>query len=77
MNKRTGHSKESGKVSQTNSGVPPPFGHTTSLRIFIDLDLLQYDEVRAAAGKWNDVFGVEPNKLVEASGGEVTDLKRI
>jgi prolyl-tRNA editing enzyme YbaK/EbsC (Cys-tRNA(Pro) deacylase) len=40
-------------------------------------DLLQYDEVWAAAGTWNDVFGIEPHKLVEASGGAVTDLKRV
>ena len=57
-------------------GGVPPFGHTTQLRIFIDPDLLQYDEVWAAAGTWNDVFGIEPHKLVEASGGAVTDLKR-
>jgi len=30
----------------------------------------------AAAGTWHDVFGIEPHKLVEASGGAVTDLKR-
>jgi prolyl-tRNA editing enzyme YbaK/EbsC (Cys-tRNA(Pro) deacylase) len=54
----------------------PPFGHTTQLRVFIDPDLLQYDEVWAAAGTWNDVFGIEPYKLVEASGGEITGLKR-
>ncbi|MGA0145287.1 MAG: hypothetical protein ACO3K6_03535, partial [Ilumatobacteraceae bacterium] len=35
----------------------------------MDPDLLQYDEVWAAAGTWNDVFGIEPHKLVEASGG--------
>ena len=57
-------------------GGVPPFGHTTHLRIFIDPDLLQYDEVWAAAGTWNDVFGIEPHKLVEASAGLVTDLKR-
>ena len=54
----------------------PPFGHSTQLRVFIDPDLLQYDEVWAAAGTWNDNFGIEPNKLVEASGGVVTILKR-
>jgi prolyl-tRNA editing enzyme YbaK/EbsC (Cys-tRNA(Pro) deacylase) len=54
----------------------PPFGHATHLRVFIDPDLLRYDEVWAAAGTWNDVFGIEPHKLVEASRGEVTDLKR-
>ena len=57
-------------------GGVPPFGHSTQLRVFVDPDLLQYDEVLAAAGTWNDVFGIEPRKLVEASGGALTDLKR-
>jgi Cys-tRNA(Pro) deacylase len=57
-------------------GGVPPFGHKTHLRIFIDPDLLQYDEVWAAAGTWHDVFGIEPHKLVEASEGLVVDLKR-
>jgi Cys-tRNA(Pro) deacylase len=57
-------------------GGVPPFGHSTQLRVFVDPDLLQYDEVWAAAGTWNDNFGAEPNKLVEASGGLLTDLKR-
>jgi hypothetical protein len=61
--------------SPANGGVPP-FGHTTHLRVFIDPDLLQYDEVWAAAGSWHDVFGIEPHTLVEASEGLVTDLKR-
>ncbi|MFM9137697.1 MAG: hypothetical protein ACKOQZ_06120, partial [Actinomycetota bacterium] len=38
----------------------PPFGHTTQLRVFVDPDLLQYDEVWAAAGTWNDNFGAAP-----------------
>jgi Cys-tRNA(Pro) deacylase len=57
-------------------GGVPPFGHLTHLRVFIDPDLLQYDEVWAAAGTWHDVFGIEPHQLVEASDGLVTDLKR-
>jgi len=57
-------------------GGVPPFGHSTQLRIFIDPDLLQYDEVWAAAGTWNDVFPIAPNDLVRASGAMVTDLKR-
>ena len=57
-------------------GGVAPFGHATPLRIFVDPDLLEYDEVWAAAGTWHDVFGVEPHMLVEASGGVVTDLKR-
>ena len=58
-------------------GGVPPFGHTRRLRIFIDPDLLQYEEVWAAAGTWHDVFGIEPHKLVAASEGLVTDLKRV
>jgi Cys-tRNA(Pro) deacylase len=58
-------------------GGVPPFGHTTQLRIFIDPDLLQYDEVWAAAGTWNDVFPIAPNDLVRASGAVVTHLKRV
>ena len=57
-------------------GGVPPFGFEKKLRIFIDPDLLQYDEVWAAAGTWNDVFPITPNNLVRASGGVVTDLKR-
>ena len=57
-------------------GGVPPFGHSTQLRVFVDPDLLQYDEVWAAAGTWNDVFSIAPNDLVRASGAVVTDLKR-
>jgi prolyl-tRNA editing enzyme YbaK/EbsC (Cys-tRNA(Pro) deacylase) len=63
------------RVSNVSSGVPL-FGHSTQLRVFIDSDLLQYDEVWAAAGTWNDVFPITPNNLVRASGAAVTDLKR-
>ena len=61
--------------SVPNSGVPP-FGHSTQLRVFVDPDLLQYDEVWAAAGTWNDNFGANPNDIVRVAGGVVTDLKR-
>ena len=57
-------------------GGVPPFGHSTQLRVFIDPDLLQFAEVWAAAGTWNDVFGIAPQELVDASGGALTDLKR-
>jgi prolyl-tRNA editing enzyme YbaK/EbsC (Cys-tRNA(Pro) deacylase) len=54
----------------------PPFGFERRLRIFIDPDLLQWPEVWAAAGTWNDVFPIAPNDLVRASSAVVTDLKR-
>jgi len=60
--------------------VPPlglaPFGHSTQLRIFSDPDLLQYDEVWAAAGTWNDVFPIDPRELARVSEGVVVELKR-
>ncbi|MGA1170577.1 MAG: YbaK/EbsC family protein, partial [Ilumatobacteraceae bacterium] len=49
----------------------PPFGFEKKLRIFIDPDLLQYHEVWAAAGTWNDVFPIAPTDLVRASGALV------
>ena len=57
-------------------GGVPPLGLATQIRVFIDPDLLQYDEVWAAAGTWNDVFPVSPSQLVIASLGFVTELKR-
>ena len=57
-------------------GGVPPFGHDTPLRIFVDPDLLRYEQVWAAAGTWTDVFGIEPSILVEVSGGQVIDLRR-
>ena len=57
-------------------GGVPPFGHSTQLRVFVDPDLLQYDEVWAAAGTWNDNFGAAPADIVRVAGGVVADLKR-
>jgi len=54
----------------------PPFGHTTQLRIFIDPDLSQHDEVWAAAGTWNDVFPIAPNDRVCAGGAVAVDVNR-
>jgi prolyl-tRNA editing enzyme YbaK/EbsC (Cys-tRNA(Pro) deacylase) len=57
-------------------GGVPPFGHDEPLRVVVDEDLLAFDEVWAAAGTWNDVFGVSSAALVAAVGGEVADLRR-
>ncbi|MEO8362905.1 MAG: YbaK/EbsC family protein [Ilumatobacteraceae bacterium] len=56
-------------------GGVPPFGHSTKLRVFIDPDLLQYDELWAAAGTWNDNFAISPSDLVRVSAGTVVELK--
>ena len=52
----------------------PPFGHRTQLRVFVDPDLLQYDEVWAAAGTWNEDFDAVPADIVCIAGGVGTDL---
>jgi prolyl-tRNA editing enzyme YbaK/EbsC (Cys-tRNA(Pro) deacylase) len=57
-------------------GGVPPFGHATELDVYIDADLLRWDEVWAAAGTWTDVFPIAPDDLVRASGGAVADLAR-
>ncbi len=54
----------------------PPFGRTKKLRVFVDEELLQYDEVWAVAGTLNDNFCADPNDIVRVAGGTVTNLKR-
>jgi prolyl-tRNA editing enzyme YbaK/EbsC (Cys-tRNA(Pro) deacylase) len=44
--------------------------------VFVDSDLLQYDDEWAAAGTWNDNFGAAPADIVRVAGGVVTDLRR-
>jgi prolyl-tRNA editing enzyme YbaK/EbsC (Cys-tRNA(Pro) deacylase) len=56
-------------------GGVAPFGHPEPVRTFVDEDLLRHDEVWAAGGTPQVVFGVAPHALVEATGGTVTDLR--
>jgi prolyl-tRNA editing enzyme YbaK/EbsC (Cys-tRNA(Pro) deacylase) len=55
-------------------GGVPPLGHPTQPRTFIDQDLLQYDEVWAAAGTPNAVFAIEPRELVRVTGAHVAEV---
>ena len=55
-------------------GGVPPLGHTTRLDVYVDADLLRWDEVWAAAGTWTDVFPIAPAELVRVSGGTVVDV---
>lgn len=55
-------------------GGVPPLGHTTSLRTFLDRDLLQYPTVWAAAGTPNAVFEIAPHELERITHAEVIDL---
>jgi prolyl-tRNA editing enzyme YbaK/EbsC (Cys-tRNA(Pro) deacylase) len=55
-------------------GGVPPFGHPQPLTVLIDRDLLDHDELWAAAGLPDAVFAISPDDLVRASGGRVVDL---
>ena len=56
-------------------GGVPPVGHSEQLETFIDQDLLQYDEIWAAAGTPHAVFRLTPADLVKITGGRVVDVK--
>ena len=55
-------------------GGVPPFGHPRSLLSLFDEDLLQYDEVWAAAGTPNSVFPLDPRELLRIAGAKVADV---
>ena len=57
-------------------GGVPPFGLETQLRIFVDPDLLKFDEVWAAAGTWHDVFPIDPRVLQSVTNGVMVELRR-
>ena len=56
-------------------GGVPPVGHVAHLATFIDRDLLQYDEIWAAAGSPHAVFRLTPGDLQSMTGGEVVLLQ--
>jgi prolyl-tRNA editing enzyme YbaK/EbsC (Cys-tRNA(Pro) deacylase) len=56
-------------------GGVPPLGHLEQLEIFVDEDLLQYEEIWAAAGSPNAVFKLTPSDLVKMTGGHVISIK--
>ena len=55
-------------------GGVPPFGHKSSLPVYVDQDLTRFEVVWAAAGTPFAVFAITPEELVRASGGTVADL---
>jgi prolyl-tRNA editing enzyme YbaK/EbsC (Cys-tRNA(Pro) deacylase) len=56
-------------------GGVAPVGHTGPVRIFIDRDLEQFDEIWAAAGSPNAVFRLAPADLRRITGGQVISVK--
>ena len=57
-------------------GGIPPFGHEHPIPLFLDEDLLAFDEVWAAAGLPDAVFPIAPDDLLRGSGARVADLKQ-
>jgi prolyl-tRNA editing enzyme YbaK/EbsC (Cys-tRNA(Pro) deacylase) len=56
-------------------GGVPPIGHLEKLEIFIDEDLLKYEEIWAAAGSPHAVFKLTPSALIKMTGGRVVSIK--
>jgi len=56
-------------------GGIPPLGHDRPLATYMDVDLLQYDVVWAAAGTPKAVFPVAPEALRQAAGAVAIDVK--
>ena len=56
-------------------GGVPPVGHRQALKIFIDEDLLQYEEIWAAAGTPHAVFKLTPDDLKTITNGKVISVK--
>ena len=56
-------------------GGVPPVGHSEQLETFIDEDLLQYEEIWAAAGNPNAVFKLTPDELEKMTEGKIVSVK--
>ena len=57
------------KVGFAIGGIPPA-GHATPLRTLLDIDLLQYPTIWAAAGTPHAVFPLAPTALERLTGGQ-------
>lgn len=56
-------------------GGVPPIGHKEKIKPYIDEDLLNYEEIWAAAGTPNSVFKITPGELVNITEGSVVSIK--
>ena len=56
-------------------GGVPPVAHAYAMEVFIDRDLMEYDEIWAAAGTPNAVFRLRSIDLPRLTGGKVIDVK--
>ncbi|MDP1608478.1 MAG: YbaK/EbsC family protein [Chlamydiales bacterium] len=56
-------------------GGVPPIGHKQSISTYMDEDLLQFQELWAAAGTPHAVFNLNPETLVSLTAGKVISIK--
>ncbi|WML34153.1 YbaK/EbsC family protein [Clostridium sp. OS1-26] len=56
-------------------GGIPPIGHKNSITTLIDEDLMQYEEIWAAAGTPHAVFKLNPKILTEITKGNTVSIK--
>ena len=56
-------------------GGVAPIAHATPLRTLLDRDLMQYDDIWAAAGTPHAVFRTTPQELERITGAETIDLR--
>ena len=65
------------EVTGFDIGGVPPIGHKKRINlVFIDQDLLQFEEIWAAAGTPNAVFNLKSENLVALSGGRIIQISR-
>ena len=55
-------------------GGVPPIGHLNEVQAFFDPALLEFAEVWAAAGTPRHVFPVDPQKLLDLTGAQLSDF---
>lgn len=56
-------------------GGVAPFGHRVAMPVLADRGLLRHQVVWAAAGNPHTVFAIAPDRLVEAAGARLADLR--
>jgi Cys-tRNA(Pro) deacylase len=56
-------------------GGVPPIGHNSKVETYIDDDLLEYEEIWAAAGTSNAVFMLTPDELLKMTGGKIIAVR--
>jgi prolyl-tRNA editing enzyme YbaK/EbsC (Cys-tRNA(Pro) deacylase) len=68
---RMAKAREAKDATGYSIGGVPPFAHPSPLPTVVDADLMELDQVWAAAGSARAVFPISPARLVELTGGRV------